>query len=376
MELYRALWICDQILVQERLRKKSRIHNNYLGRQQFLYRVHGRRKNGLPEALAENKEVTWKVIDVPVNGTITGPVDKSAHSAIIFVSGSGPTDRNWCSPLLPGTNGSAKLLAEELARHGFVTLRYDKIGSGPHAREYLPKFAGKVNMQVHVDELRGGVETLLSEASVDAKNIFVLTNSEGAIHAVNYQLQSTENRFKRSVLTGAPERAIGAVTRSQLAGQAKALPHGDDLVKLYDKAMEEFLLGKPIDMNSGLPDAIKPLLQSLESPTNLPFSRELWLYSLPEHLAKVSAPVLVLIGKKDIQVDWKVDGDALKKATADNPGASFVYPEDANHILKHEALPLEKLTPEYVGAHYNAPDAILDEETRAVICSWLDEHCN
>ncbi|MFI5421721.1 MAG: alpha/beta hydrolase family protein [Nitrososphaerales archaeon] len=322
----------------------------------------------------EDKEVSWKVLDISVNGTITAPADNGPHPAIIFVAGSGPTDRNWCSPLLPGTNGSAKLLAEALAKQGFVTLRYDKVASGPHVRENFPKFSGKLSMQTHMQELGGGVETLVSEISVDTKNLFVLTNSEGSIHAVNYQLQATKHRFKGLVLTGAPGRTIGAVSHSQIADQAKALPNAEALMKLYDAAIDEFLAGRPMKLDSGLPDVIKPLLRALENPANLPFSRELWAYSLPEHLAKVNEPMLVLIGKKDIQIDWKADGGPLEHATSQNSAVSFAYPDNPNHVLKHEELPREKLTAEYVGAHYNAPDTFLDREALDRIVSWLKEH--
>ena len=85
-----------------------------------------------------------------------------------MLAGSGPTDRNWCSPLLPGSNGTAKILAEALARRGYVTLRYDKLGSGPHVRENLPKFAGKVGMKTFKEELAGGVETLVAEKTSTA----------------------------------------------------------------------------------------------------------------------------------------------------------------------------------------------------------------
>jgi hypothetical protein len=86
---------------------------------------------------------------------------------------------------------------------------------------------------------------------------------------------------------------------------------------------------------------------------------------------KVVEPILVLIGKKDIQIDWRIDGGALQDATSKNPAASFSYPENANHVLKHEELPLEKLAPEYIGSHYNAPDAKLDEEAANSILTWL-----
>ena len=326
--------------------------------------------------ILENKEVTWKVFDLSIYGTITSPTDKEAHSAVIFVAGSGPTDRNWCSPLLPGTNGSAKLLAEALASQGFVTLRYDKLASGPHVKENISKLVGKISMQSHLEELTGAVETIIAEENVNKDNLFVLTNSEGAIHAVNYQLQAKSNRFKGLVLTGAPGRAIGEVGRSQIFNQIKHLPNAETIMKHYDDAIAEFLANKPMVMDASLPEGIKLLLHSLENPANLPFARELWAYSLPEYIAKVNEPILVVIGKKDIQVDWKIDGRALENATAKKTAVSFVYPENANHVLKHEEMPLEKLTAQYVGLHYNAPDAELDKEAANAIFNWLKKQAN
>jgi uncharacterized protein len=323
------------------------------------------------DAIMKNKEVNWKVLDLPVYGIITGPTGKDARSAVIFVAGSGPTDRNWCSPLLPGTNGSAKLLAEALASQGFLTLRYDKIASGPHVRENLPKFAGKLSMQTHMNELAGAVETVLSEKNIDRDNLFVLTNSEGAIHAVNYQLQAKNNRFKGLILTGAPGRSIGEVGRSQLLAQSKSFPDAEIIMKHYDEAIAEFLASKPMVLNPSFPDGLKRLILSLQSPNNLPFARELWNYNLSEYIAAVNDPMLVLIGKKDIQIDWKIDGRALERATAQKSVVSFAYPENANHVLKHEEMPFEKLTVEYVSLHYNAPDAELDKEATEAIFNWL-----
>ncbi len=321
--------------------------------------------------LTENKQVSWKVFGVDIYGTITAPTDKEAHSAIIFVAGSGPTDRDWCSPLLPGTNGSGKLLAEALATQGFVTLRYDKVASGPLVKENIPKLVGKISMQSHVEELKGAVETVIAEKNVNNDNIFVLTNSEGAIHAVNYQLQAKNNQFKGLVLTGAPGRAIGELARSQIFNQIKHLPNVQILMKPYDDAISDFLTNKPMRLDTSLPVGIKMLLQSLETPANLPFSRELWMYKLSEYIAKVNEPLLVVIGKKDIQVDWKIDGEILEKAPAQKPDVSFVYPENANHILKHEEKPREGLDAQYVTLHYNAAEAELDGEATNAIFDWL-----
>jgi len=322
----------------------------------------------------EDKEVSWKVLDISVYGTVTAQPSKEPRPAVIFVAGSGPTDRNWCSPFLPGANGTAKLLADALASQGFVTLRYDKLASGPRVRENVPKLVGKISMQSHLEELAGAVETLIAEENVDPGRLFVLTNSEGAIHAVNYQVQAKSNRFKGLLLTGAPGRSVGDLGRSQIFNQIKHLPNAEALMKPYDDAVADFLAGKPMTIAPSLPEGIKLLLHSLENPANLPFARELWTYRLSDHIGKIDEPVLVLIGKKDIQVDWRIDGGLLEEATAQKTSASYVYPENANHVLKHEEKPMEAINAQYAAINYNAPDAKLDEEAADAILNWLKKH--
>ena len=78
-----------------------------------------------------------------MEATLTRPDGDGPFPAIAMVAGSGPTDRNWNSPLIPGTNGSAALLAQVLTDQNFITLRYDKRASGPHVQENMPKIAGQ-----------------------------------------------------------------------------------------------------------------------------------------------------------------------------------------------------------------------------------------
>ncbi len=74
-------------------------------------------------------------------------------------------------PLLPGTDCSARLLANALTEKGFVTMRYDKRAAGPHARENLPRLVGKMSRQGHVllqtarfEELPGNRTKLTSQS--------------------------------------------------------------------------------------------------------------------------------------------------------------------------------------------------------------------
>src|SRR5512135_3521442 len=120
--------------------------------------------------------VVWQVDDIDVNAALTRPAGDGPFPAVIMVAGSGPTDRNWNSPLIPGTNGSAALLAQILTEQGFITLRYDKRASGPHVQENVPKMLGKISMESHREELAGGVQLLASRSDVDPQRLFALTS--------------------------------------------------------------------------------------------------------------------------------------------------------------------------------------------------------
>ena len=331
-------------------------------------------KKIMTETLERNsEEVTWDVDGIAVFGTLTHPANTGPHPAIVFVAGSGPTDRDWCSPLLPGTNCSGRLLANALTEKGFITLRYDKRAAGPRVRENLPQLIGKISMQGHLDELTGAVTKLVSLRDVDASRLFVLTSSEGAIHALNYQTRAPHRRFKGLVLTGAPGRVIGLVARDQLLAQVSLLANGDEIMKRYDACIAAFVAGKPIVPDASLPEGVKTLLASLTVQANLPFARELWLENPAHQASQVPEPMLVLIGKKDIQIDWRADGGPLQTATAKNGNATFVFPDNADHVLKYEPRPREGLVAAEVGAHYNAEGRVLDSDALSVITNWLVE---
>jgi pimeloyl-ACP methyl ester carboxylesterase len=326
------------------------------------------------DSYGESSEVNWPIGETTMYSTLVRPSGLGPFPAVVMVAGSGPTDRDWNSPLLPGTNGSARLLAEALARAGIASLRYDKRVSGPHARENVPLLIGKVSMQSHVDELAGAVRTMASQEYVRSGRIFALANSEGTLHALNYQLHSPEIPFAGLVLTGPPGRAVGTVARSQLAGQAARIPNGEALLALYDAAIARFMAEEPIVPDPALPQGVQMLLQSLETPANLPLARELWMANAAPLLRQVDVPVLAIIGKKDIQVDWQADGEPLQRAAAEHEEVTFLFPENANHVLKQELRLRSELVPVEMAESYNGLDTRLDPQALASILEWLAAH--
>ena len=319
--------------------------------------------------------VTWQVDETTMEGTLVVPSGDGPFPAVVMVAGSGPTDRDWNTPLLIGTNGSARLLAEAFARAGLASLRYDKRASGPRAREVVMAMIGRVSMQSHLDELAAAVRHLASDPRVRRDRIFIVGNSEGTLHAINYSLHHTDLPLAGLVLIAPPGRSIGAVARSQIAAQVAPLPEGEAIMSLYDAAVVRFEAGLPVDADPSLPPGIQGLLQGLSAPVNLPFPRQLWITDGAQLLPQVQVPVLVVIGQKDIQVDWRADGQPLQLAAAGLTDVTFAFPEHANHVLKHEARPRSELGGQ-VAATYNADEAILDPEGTKTIIDWLQKHAS
>jgi pimeloyl-ACP methyl ester carboxylesterase len=322
----------------------------------------------------ESTEVSWPLDATTVYGTLVRPPGPGPFPAVVMVAGSGPTDRDWNTPLLPGTNGSARLLAAALAQAGIASLRYDKRPSGPHMQENLPPLIGRISMQSHMDELAGAVRTIAGQDYVRKDRIFALTNSEGALHALNYQVSNPAIPFGGLVLTAPPGQPVGAVGRAQIAAQVAGLPDEQAQMAAYDAAIAHFLAGEPFTPDPALPQSAQLLLQSLSTPANLPFARELWTADAAVLLREIQVPVLVVIGKKDIQVDWQADGGPLQRAVAGKQDVTFLFLENANHILKYEPRSRTGLTAAEVMPGYNAPETHLDEEALSEILHWLSAH--
>jgi pimeloyl-ACP methyl ester carboxylesterase len=319
-----------------------------------------------------SEEINWEIGETTVYATITRPESGQGHPAVVFVPGSGPTDRDWNSPLLPGTNGSAKLLAEELAREGYVTLRYDKRFAGEHASENLPLLMGKISMQSHIEELQGAVDMLRERSDVDSNRIFALANSEGVFHTVNYQLQAGDKKLAGMILTGAPGQSMGELARTQIAAQLAGAPNATEIMEMYDKAIDDFVANGTMEPDEALPAGIRQFLQSLVNPVNMPFTQEVWTADIAPDLKNIKEPVLIIIGKKDIQVNWEFEGGILQAAAEGQDNISFAYPDNANHVLKYEAKAREDINPASPG--YNAADTVLDAETLQIILDWLNTH--
>lgn len=320
--------------------------------------------------MTEATDVEWQLDGITMNGTFTRPAGDGPFPAVVLVAGSGPTDRDWCSPLLPGTNGSGRLFAEAFAEAGIASLRYDKRASGPHAAQNVPALIGRLSMDSHLDELRAAVGVLAGRDDVDPARIVGLGNSEGALHVLHYAAAPQDVPFAGIVLAAPPGRAVRDVLFDQLALQVAAVPGGEAIMDAVRAAGERYEAGQPLDLDPSLPEGVRLVMSSFENPANLPLARELWAEDATRTLPAVTVPTLVLIGGHDLQVDQHADGDPLQAASAGLPNIEFAFPPTANHVFKEETRSAAEVMAS-PGNGYNADGTRLDPEALGSILAWL-----
>ena len=227
-------------------------------------------------------------------------------------------------------------------------------------------------MQSHLDELTAAVGVLAGQDFVDSGRLVGIGNSEGCLHVLHYATSQQQIALLGMVLLSPPGRAVGELLISQLSLQLAQVPGGDALLPHVQAAAARYSAGQPMDPDPSLPEPIRMVLASFETPANLPFARQLWSEDACDTLPSVALPTLVLIGGKDAQVDAQVDGERLQHAAAGHANVTFAFPPNANHVLKEEPRDIPAVAASG-NARYSDPATHLDQEAVGIVTSWLND---
>ncbi|QCQ90060.1 alpha/beta hydrolase family protein [Rhodococcus sp. SGAir0479] len=284
-------------------------------------------------------EITFTTDDITLHGSLRLPAGADADApvpAVLLLAGSGPTDRNGDSALLPGSIGTLEFLADLLEQHGFASLRYDKLGSGATGLgPYELEDIGDLGFSVFVDSAAAGLRFLAGRAAVDPDRVYAVGHSEGALIAL-----ALADRGAKVAGIGLLEplavRLLDLLT-TQIDNQLTAVVDAGQLpVELADElrvalagAVES--LRDDATLSDDLPD---PLRAAGLVPANARALAEEDALD-PRELARrlpAGLPVVTSCSAKDIQL-INSDVDALDAALA-HTALTPVRMTTANHVLK------------------------------------------
>lgn len=287
-------------------------------------------------------EVSFSADGLTVHGTFRHPkAISSAIPAALLIAGSGPTDRNGNSRMVPGSMNTLANLADVLAADDVATLRYDKVGSGRTGLGRFAKDLNTIGVGDFAQQAQAALRFLSSRPGVDRARLSVYGHSEGALFALLLATESADTVptvHALGLLEPLSRRYLDIIRAQVLAQAAQQRSSGqitpaqqDEVTKLLRQAVTQ-LREKgtvPTDMPYGL--------NTLFTPSSLKFLREADAID-PARLGAAlprMMPVLLTCSDADIQVSC-ADVHHLAAAIT-STGLELVQLTGVDHVLKQDA---------------------------------------
>lgn len=285
----------------------------------------------LPSIAHAAEDVTLTTPTGKLFGMLEVPASaKAGMPVVLIIAGSGPTDRDGNSPLLPGKNDSLKLLALGLAARGIASLRYDKRGAA--ASRAAAGSESDLRFNTYVDDALGWVRSLRADKRFT--RLTIAGHSEGSLIGMIAAQRASADGYVSLEGAGRPaavllrEQIDKPTTPRELAAQAGHI-------------IDELAAGRTV---ADVPAALAPLFHASVQPYIISWFR----YDPSHEIAKLKGRVAIVQGTADVQV-VKADAEALHAAL---PTARYVLVEGMNHVLKHAP---DTTTPAAVLAGYTDP---------------------
>lgn len=277
-------------------------------------------------------------------GSLLLPAAPAKPPVLLIVAGSGPTDRDGNSAMIPGRNDSLKMLATALAEVGYASVRYDKRGIG--ASRAAGSAESALRFDHYVDDAAAWVRKLAADPRFGG--VAVVGHSEGALIAV-IAAQRSPARAVVSIAGVADRPSV--VLRAQLEGK---LP--PDLKQRSDQILAELDAGRTVaDVPSALHVLYRPSVQ--------PYLVS-WFRIVPtDAITKLTVPCLIVQGDTDIQV---APGQTAALQSA-QPACTKTMVAGMNHVLK--TVPTD---PALQVASYGDPALPLAAGLMPALTSFLD----
>lgn len=275
-----------------------------------------------------------------IKGTLLTPISKEKKTLIILIPGSGPTDRNGNNSMMK--NNSLKFLTEDLIKKNIATYRYDKsvLSFTKDDREKIDS----LTINVFINEAKAVISYFKKDNNYS--KIIVAGHSQGSLVGMIAANNSVDGFIS---LAGAG-RTIDNILVEQIEKQAPYLK--DETVRIVNELKK-----------GNLVNDYDPMLNSLFNKSVQSFLIS-WIKLNPqEELKKLTIPILVINGSKDIQVST-TEAELLHKA---NKNSQLYLVENMNHLFKKIKGDIN----ENMGS-YNNPNLPVMEELTNIITTFVN----
>ena len=257
----------------------------------------------------------------PLNATVLAG---GAHPYFaVMVAGSGPTDRDWSTPLISVPSHGGRDLAAWLQGQGIGSLRFDKrfIGSKD------PKL--NISLDAQVGDIKAAMKAARALPEAKGKKLLILGHSEGALLSL-----LAAGDADAALLLAMSGISMGKLILAQVKGQLDAAQVPAEASAANLAYLESALnaVRKDQDLPTATPGVypgISALVRGLARPESRGFVRDLLDLDPWGAAQRLPIPCAVVWGDRDVQT-WKPD-----TLPAEFKGAVIQIP-GANHLFKRE----------------------------------------
>ncbi|MBL7158339.1 MAG: alpha/beta fold hydrolase [Candidatus Omnitrophica bacterium] len=294
-----------------------------------------------------SEEVMIPSGDVGISGTLTipeGVFEKDAFPAVLFVAGELAATRD--------NAGLYSFLADAMSEEGFITLRFDRRGTGKSQGDNM--FASIKN---DLDDMKNALDLLYSNERVDGKNVFIVAHSESALLLT----QAGLTKFPVAGLVMLSPRLPVKILDPESESASRHISY----MQKFDGAYEATLRSLEKYTESIVKNASRDGVFVLQKPVFVKRMIEIDKQNFLSGIKDTRVPVLIIYGKDDL-ISSASGVKNIEEAFRDAglKDTRSVYFRTLGHFLGKTAKDPEKVK-------YYSPDI----EVIQTLKKWLNEKC-
>lgn len=253
--------------------------------------------------LGQNFNSTELIVNQHIEGTLYTPIENETSPLVIFIAGSGPTDRDGNQSFMK--NDMLKKMATFLSNNGVSTFRYDK--------RIVKQIRTKtIDKNISFDDFILDAKSVINFFKSKYKTIIVAGHSQGSLVGL-LALNQSVDAFVSLAGAGKP---IDQILEEQILKSAPMFLEDSKRVLATLKAGET-TKDYPLPLASIFNLELQPFM------TN-------WMqYNPIEVIKKQEIPILIINGDKDLQVG--IEEAKLLHEAAQN--GQLLIVENMNHVL-------------------------------------------